>query len=89
MARTGGYRLTNREQELIILLRLEHIMRRKDMDYQTILVGEALKPHSAMHTIRFIEQKYVEKDDDAPHYTWGDILTATRIPKISIFTWVD
>jgi hypothetical protein len=33
------------------------------------LEGEALKPHSAQHTLQFIEDKYVEKDDDASHYT--------------------
>ncbi len=36
------------------------------------LEGEELKPHSAQHTLRFIEDEYVEKDDDASHYTWGD-----------------
>jgi hypothetical protein len=70
----------------IITLRAHHAKKRHGLPD---LVGEALKPHSAMHTIRFIEQEYVEKDDDAPHYTWGDILTATRMPKISISTWVD
>jgi hypothetical protein len=53
------------------------------------LEGEALKPHSAHHTLQFIEDEYVEKDDDASHYTWGDILTATRLPKTTIFAWVD
>jgi hypothetical protein len=53
------------------------------------LEGEALKPHSAQHTLQFIENEYVEKDDDASHYTWGDILTATRLPKTTIFAWVD
>jgi hypothetical protein len=53
------------------------------------LEGEALKPHSAQHTLQFIEDEYVEKDDDASHYTWGDILTATRLPKTTIFAWVD
>jgi hypothetical protein len=70
----------------IIRLRAHHAKKRHGLPD---LVDEALKPHSAMHTIRFIELEYVEKDDDAPHYTWGDILTATRMPKISIFTWVD
>jgi hypothetical protein len=23
------------------------------------------------------------------HYTWGEILTATRLPKVTLFTWVD
>jgi hypothetical protein len=32
---------------------------------------------------------YVEKDDDAAHYTWGEILTAARLPKVTLFTWVD
>jgi hypothetical protein len=30
-----------------------------------------------------------KKDDDAAHYTWGEILTATRLPKVTLFTWVD
>jgi hypothetical protein len=39
--------------------------------------------------LKFIEDTYVEVDDDAPHYTWSDILTATRTPKMSVFAWVD
>ncbi len=39
--------------------------------------------------MKFIEDTYVEIDDDAPHYTWSDILTATRSPKMTIFAWVD
>jgi hypothetical protein len=70
----------------IIALRAHHAKKRQGLPD---LQGEELKPHSAMHTIRFIEQEYVDEDDDASHYTWGDILTATRMPKISIFTWVD
>ncbi len=27
--------------------------------------------------------------DDASHYTWGEIVTAMRLPKVSLFTWVD
>ncbi len=53
------------------------------------LNAEQLKPHSAQHTITFIEQEYVELDDDAPHYTWSDILTATRRPHMSLYAWVD
>ena len=53
------------------------------------LDAEQLKPHSAQHTITFIEQEYVELDDDAPHYTWSDILTATRRPHMSLYAWVD
>ncbi len=52
------------------------------------LEGEELKRHSAQHTLRFIEDEYVEKDDDASHYTWGDILTATRLPNTTIFACV-
>jgi hypothetical protein len=33
------------------------------------LSAEQLKPHSAEHIIKFIEEEYVEKDDDAPHCT--------------------
>jgi hypothetical protein len=39
--------------------------------------------------LRFIEDNYVEKGDDAAHYTWGEILTATRFPKVTLFAWVD
>jgi hypothetical protein len=54
------------------------------------LTDEQLKSHSAKHTLLFIEREYVEKDDDASHYTRGEILTATRMPKISLFTfWAD
>ena len=53
------------------------------------LSAEQLKPHSAAHTLKFIEDEYVEKDDDASHYTWNDILHAVRAPKTTIFSWVD
>ncbi len=53
------------------------------------LTREQLKPHSAAHTLKFIEDTYVEVDDDAPHYTWSDILTATQTPKMTVFAWVD
>ena len=53
------------------------------------LSAEQLKPHSAEHTIKFIEEEYVEQDDDAPNYTWSDILTATRRPRMSPYAWVD
>jgi hypothetical protein len=55
----------------------------------TKLTAEQLKPHSAYHTLAFIESEYVEKDDDAPHFTWSDILTATRQSKMTIYAWVD
>ena len=71
----------------IIALRAHHAKKR-DVGLPD-LTDEELKPHSAQHTLRFIEEEYVEKDDDASHYTWGEILTATRLPKISLFTWVD
>ena len=53
------------------------------------LTPKQLKPHSAAHTLEFIESTYVEMDDDAPHYTWNDILTATRTPGMTLFAWVD
>ena len=70
----------------IIALRAHHGKKREGLPP---LNPDELKPHSAQHTLQFIEDEYVEKDDDASHYTWGDILTATRMPKISIFAWVD
>jgi hypothetical protein len=54
-----------------------------------VLTKEQLKPHSAAHTLKFIEDTYVEIDDDAPHYTWSDIITATRTTRMTIFAWVD
>jgi hypothetical protein len=52
------------------------------------LTPEQLKPHSAAHTLKFLEDTYVEIDDDATHYTWSDILTATRTPSMTVFAWV-
>jgi hypothetical protein len=39
--------------------------------------------------LKFIEDTYVEVDDDAPHYTWSEILTATRTSKMTVYAWVD
>jgi hypothetical protein len=39
--------------------------------------------------LAFIEQEYVEVDDDASHHTWSDILTATRQAKMTLYAWVD
>ena len=71
----------------IIALRAHHSKKREEG--LPPLNPDELKPHSAQHTLQFIEDEYVEKDDDASHYTWGDILTATRMPKTSVFAWVD
>ena len=70
----------------IIALRAHHANKRDGLPE---LKDEELKPHSARHTLKFIEDEYVEKDDDASHYTWGEIMSATRQPKISLFAWVD
>jgi hypothetical protein len=59
----------------IIALRAHHSKKRDEG--LPPLNPDELKPHSAQHTLQFIEDEYVEKDDDASHYTWGDILTAT------------
>ena len=64
-------------------------MRRGGVATLTVLTSEEQKPHSAEHTLRFLEAEYVEKDDDAPHYTWSNILTATRQPKVALYAWVD
>jgi hypothetical protein len=53
------------------------------------LTSEELKPHSAEHTLKFLLDEYVELDDDAPHHTWGNILTATRQPRMELHAWVD
>ncbi len=70
----------------IMALRAHHGKKREGLPD---LEGEELIPHSAKHTLKSLEDEYVEKDDDAAHYTWGDILTATRAPKTSLFAWVD
>ena len=70
----------------IINLRAHHAKARGTL---TVLTAEEQKPHSAEHTLRFLEAEYVEKDDDAPHYTWSNILTATRQPKVALYAWVD
>jgi hypothetical protein len=75
--------------------RTEHLINLRAHHSKTRSTGaaalsrEQLKQHSAAHTLKFIEDTYVEVDDDAPHYTWSDILTATRTPKMSVFAWVD
>ncbi len=61
----------------IISLRAHHAKTRGTL---TVLTAEEQKPHSAEHTLRFLEDEYVEKDDDAPHYTLSNILTATKQP---------
>jgi hypothetical protein len=71
----------------IINLRAHHAKTRAATLPQ--LTREELKPHSAEHTLRFLQSEYVEVDDDAPHYTWSNILTATRQPRMSLFAWVD
>jgi hypothetical protein len=53
------------------------------------MTAEQLKTHSAAHTLKFIEDEYVEKDDDAAHYTWNDILNAVRTPRTTLFAWAD
>jgi hypothetical protein len=66
--------------------RTEHLINLRAHNSKTRSTGasalsrEQLKQHSAAHTLKFIEDTYVEVDDDAPHYTWSDILTATRPP---------
>jgi hypothetical protein len=54
-----------------------------------VLTKEQLKPHSAAHTLAFIEREYVEVHDNAEHFTWSDIMTATRQTRMTIFAWVD
>ena len=73
--------------EHILNLRAHHGKTRSST--ATVLTKEQLKPHSAAHTLAFIEREYVEVDDDAEHFTWSDIMTATRQPRMTIFAWVD
>jgi hypothetical protein len=71
----------------IVALRNHHSKKRDENLPK--LTDDELKTHSAKHTLSFLEDNYLEKDDDAEHYTWGEILTATRLPKVTLFTWVD
>ncbi len=57
----------------IIALRAHHSRKRDES--LPLLNPDELKQHSAQHSLQFIEDAYVEKDDDAAHYTWADILT--------------
>ncbi len=61
----------------------------KRNDALSPLTGEQLKPHSATHTLQFIENEYVEKDDDAScrnicryrlRVTWDEILPVLIVP---------
>ncbi len=51
----------------IIALRAHHNKKRDEGSPP--LNPYELKPHSAQHTLQFIEDEYVEKDDDASHRT--------------------
>jgi hypothetical protein len=53
--------------EHILNLRAHHGKTRSTS--ATALTKEQLKPHSAAHTLAFIEREYVEVDDDAEHFT--------------------
>ena len=76
-------------------VRTEHILRQREWSQGRRTAGapalttEQQKTHSAFHTLSFIEDNYVDIDDDAPHTTWDKILKATREPKMSIYNWVD
>jgi hypothetical protein len=79
--------LNGARTEHIINLRAHHAKTRAST--LPALSGEELKPHSAEHTLNFLLEEYVELDDDAPHYTWSNILTATRQPRVALYAWVD
>jgi hypothetical protein len=68
-------RIKGARTDHIVALR-DHHGKKRDNSLPALTDNE-LKSHSAMHTLKFIELNYVEKDDDAAHYTWGAILTAT------------
>jgi hypothetical protein len=75
--------------------RMEHILRQREWSQgrraggAPALTQEQKNSHSAYHTLTFIEENYVDHDDDAPHTTWDKILKATREPKMDIYNWVD
>jgi hypothetical protein len=73
--------------EHIINLRAHHAKTRGKT--LPALTAEEQKPHSAEHTLKFLMNEYVEQDDDAPHHTWSNILTATRQPRVALYAWVD
>ncbi len=76
-------------------VRMEHILRRREWEEGKrstslpALTDVEKSPYSAAHTLAFIQQQYVDADDDAPHNTWDRILKATREPKTSLYAWVD
>ncbi len=66
---------------------MEHILRHREWKEGRrsaslpALTAVEKKHHSAAHTLNFIQEQYVDVDDDAPHTTWDRILKATRDPK--------
>ncbi len=74
---------------------MEHILRRREWEEGKrsaslpALTDVEKLPYSAAHTLSFIQQQYVDADDDAPYTTWDRILKATREPKTSLYGWVD
>jgi hypothetical protein len=54
---------------------MEHILRQREWSQgrrvagALVLTTEQKKSHSASHTLAFIEENYVDDDDDAPHTT--------------------
>jgi hypothetical protein len=71
---------------------MEHILRRQEWEEgkRSVSLTDVEKlPYSAAHTLAFIQQQYVDADDDAPHTTWDRILKATREPKTSLYAWMD
>ncbi len=54
----------------------------------TALTARQSKPHSALHTLEFIEQHYVKENENSVHILWTQILLHTRNPMVNVYNWV-
>jgi hypothetical protein len=53
----------------------------------TALTARQPKNHSALHTLDFIEQHYVEENENSVHILWTQILLHTREPMTNVYNW--
>jgi hypothetical protein len=51
----------------------------------TALTLRQSKPHSALHTLEFIEQHYVKENENSVHILWTQILLHTREPMMNVY----
>jgi hypothetical protein len=71
--------------------REQHLVRqrvyKKAKGTPTALTARQSKPHSALHTLDFIEQHYVKENENSVHILWTQILLHTREPMTNIYNW--